>query len=294
MHSHSRSTHFFSRKHLSRLLIAISIFSVSPFNFAQASPTELAATPPALTKILAMPHRAEARERDSQRNPAKTLAFFDVKPHHSVVEIWPGGGWYTDILAPYLRTNGEFFAAHFNPESSVDFFQKSRTEFETKIEAMPILYDQTIITVFDPPERIAIAPANSADRVLTFRNIHNWYMRGAGEAKLTAAFESFFTTLKPGGILGVVEHRLPESRPLKDQDQSGYMKQSYVISIAQAVGFELVETSEINANPLDTADHPNGVWTLPPRLRIDETQKPQYIKIGESDRMTLKFLKPKK
>lgn len=262
------------------------------FCAAFIAPTLLASTNP-LDEAIAMPHRIEAAQRDNQRNPKATLEFFEVKPHHSVVEIWPGGGWYTQILAPYLRQNGELYAAHFNPESSVEFFTKSRTEFEAMIAAAPELYDETIVTTFDPPQLNAIAPPNSADRVLTFRNIHNWYMRGAGEAKLSAAFESFYTALKPGGLLGIVEHRLPESRPLSDQDESGYMKQSFVIAMAEAAGFKLIATSEINANAKDNANHPNGVWTLPPRLRIDDSLKAQYANIGESDRMTLKFQKPK-
>lgn len=244
------------------------------------------------TFMLDAPHRSESSPRDQYRNPAETLEFFEVKKHHSVVEIWPGGGWYTEILAPLLRSEGEYYAAHFNPDSEVEYFRTSLANFQETLEQSPSLYDQTMVTVFDPPTHTTIAPAAVADRILTFRNVHNWYMRGAGEEKLTAAFKSFYEALKPGGLLGVVEHRLPENRPDSDQVESGYMKQSYVIQIAESVGFEFTGSSEINANPKDTADHPNGVWSLPPRLRVDDELKKKYQAIGESDRMTLKFRKP--
>ena len=262
----------------------------SLFILVNFSSISVAAT--SLDSVLEMPHRAQSQLRDQFRNPAETLAFFEVKPHHSVVEIWPGGGWYTEILGPFLRQNGEYYAAHFNPEASREFFRNSRLSFSNKIEASPELYDQTMTTVFEPPKLLTIAPPGIADRVLTFRNIHNWYMRGAGEETLQSAFQSFYTALKPGGLLGIVEHRLPESSSDKMQNDSGYMKQSYVIKMAESAGFRFIESSEINANPKDSADHPNGVWTLPPRLRIGDPEKGKYRDIGESDRMTLKFRKP--
>ena len=247
-----------------------------------------------LEYILSGDHRsADNKARDRYRHPAQTLAFFGVEPDMTLVEIWPGGGWYTEILAPYLRKEGKLYAAHFSPDSSRDYFRQSRKTFLEKLEADPAHYDRVEVTRFDPPKETGIAPPASADRVLTFRNVHNWYMRGGGKERLSAAFDSFYTALKPGGILGIVDHRLPGDRPLADQEESGYMRQDYVIEQAEAAGFELVAKSAINNNPRDTADHPAGVWTLPPSLRLDEENREHYKAIGESDRMTLKFVKPK-
>lgn len=248
-----------------------------------------------LKAVLKGEHRSEAFvARDKYRNPKETLKFFGVKPKMTVVEIWPGGGgWYTEILAPYLRDKGKLYAAQFNPDSDIKYFQRGRKKFLEKIAAKPDIYDRVEVTTFDPPEHVDIAPPASADYVLTFRNVHNWYMYGSGEERLVSAFKAFYDVLKPGGLLGVVEHRLPASRPLSDQDKSGYMRQDYVIQIAEKVGFKLVDESEINANPKDTADHPKGVWTLPPSLRLKDKDRERYVAIGESDRMTLKFKKPK-
>lgn len=232
---------------------------------------------------------AKNSERDKFRHPAQTLAFFGLKPNMSVVEISPGGGWYSEILAPALKDNGKFYAAHF-PKDATGFYQRSRSEFEQKVTQDP-RFSKVIVTEFAPVTHTELAPANSADMVLTFRNVHNWYM-GKNKDGALSAFKSFYTALKPGGTLGVVEHRLPEARADDDQKSSGYMKQSYVIEIAKQAGFELVASSEINANPKDTADHPKGVWTLPPSLRLGEQDADKYKAIGESDRMTLKFKKP--
>lgn len=210
----------------------------------------------------------------------------------TVVEIWPGQGWYTEILAPVLRTSGLLYAAHFNADSTSEFFRDSRKQFEQMLAARPELYDKVIVTSFNPPAHSDIAPPGSADMVLTFRNVHNWYMRGGGDERVVQAFAAMYRALKPGGILGVVEHRLPANRPLTDQENSGYMREDYVISMAQAAGFRLLGRSGINANPRDTADHPKGVWTLPPTLRMGDVDRDRYLVIGESDRMTLKFIRP--
>jgi predicted methyltransferase len=245
-----------------------------------------------LQKVVKNEVRAESSQRDKYRHPHETLTFFNVKPSHSVVEIWPGGGgWYTEILAPYLKADGLLYAAQFNEDSTSDYFRKSRKQFIEKIKSQPDLYDELRVTSFNPPGYTAIAPAGSVDRVLTFRNIHNWYMRGGGDERLLAAFKAFYTALKPDGVLGVVEHRLPESRPPGDMESSGYMQQSYVVKMAGKAGFKLLESSEINANPKDTAQHPEGVWTLPPSLRLGDKDRKKYLAIGESDRMTLKFVK---
>lgn len=244
------------------------------------------------TDILNAPHREVTAHRDQYRHPLETMAFFDVQPNMTVVEVWPGAsGWYTEILAPYLRNQGKFYAAQFNEDSTSTFYRESREQFLGKLEASPGLYDQVIVTAFNPPEYVDIAPVGSVDRVLTFRNIHNWYMRGGGDERVLAAFSAFYKALKPGGILGVVEHRLPATRPDSEQEASGYMKEDYVIRLAEKAGFKLVAENEVNANPADTTLHPKGVWTLPPTLRLGDEQRDYYHAIGESDRMTLKFIK---
>lgn len=234
---------------------------------------------------------ADQRLRDEYRNPQQTLRFFDVKADMKVAEISPGGGWYTNILAPLLKDKGELYAAHFFiDENTRDFFRNSREKFENRVKNEES-FSNIVVTTFDAGKKFPVAPDNSLDRVLTFRNVHNWYMRH-GDEGVENALQIFFNALKKGGMLGVVEHRLPEDRPLSEQQSSGYMKQSYVLKAAEAVGFQLVAASEINGNPLDTADHPKGVWTLPPRLRLGDQNKDRYLNIGESDRMTLKFIKP--
>ncbi len=160
-----------------------------------------------------------------------------------------------------------------------------------KLDNRPDIYDRVEVTTFNPPEHTTIAPPGSADRVLTFRNAHNWYMRG-GDSRIQTAFEAFYRALKPGGILGVVDHRLPPDQPRSKQRQSGYLHQAYVVEQARQAGFEWLAHSDINANPADGADHPEGVWTLPPTLRLGDKNREKYRAIGESDRMTLKFVKP--
>ena len=235
-------------------------------------------------------HRPGAHmERNQYRNPVETLMFFGVRPDMTVVEIWPGGsGWYTEVLAPLLREEGALYAAQFPPDSDIDFYTRSLRQYHEKLASRPDIYDRVQVTHLWPPEHTDIAPAGSADRVLTFRNVHNWAKAG----KTEAFFDSFYKALRPGGILGVVEHRAPEGRPLEAQIESGYMTEAYVIGMAEKAGFELVERSEINANPDDDADHPEGVWTLPPTLRLGDENREKYREIGESDRMTLKFVKP--
>lgn len=246
-----------------------------------------------LAAVLASAHRSsDAMARDSHRHPCETLMFFGVRSNMTVVEIWPGAGWYADILAPLLGPKGIYYAAHFNPASPSDFYRDTRHTFEAHLTDTPNLMGRTRLTTFDPAGDEAIAPPASADIVLTFRNIHNWYMRGGGDHRVQAAFKKMYVVLKPGGVLGVVEHRLPASRPLTEQEGSGYMRQDYVVQMAEAAGFRLVASSEINANPVDTADHPNGVWSLPPTLRGGVPDRERYIATGESDRMTLRFVKP--
>jgi predicted methyltransferase len=229
--------------------------------------------------------------RDEYRHPQQTLRFFGIQPEMTVVEIWPGAGWYSNILAPLLKDKGQYYAAHFliNDKTS-NYYKTSQAAFAEKVQSYAP-FSKVKLTAFDPKEGSDIAPAGSSDAVLTFRNIHNWYMR-QGEEGVEKAFATFFKTLKKGGVLGVVEHRLPETMADDMQLKSGYMKQSFVIEKAQQAGFKLVASSEINANPLDNAQHPKGVWTLPPGLALGEEDMAKYLAIGESDRMTLKFVKP--
>ena len=233
---------------------------------------------------------AKNSARDEYRHPAQTLAFFGFKPTMTVVEIAPGGGWYSEILAPALKEQGTYYAAHFPADSSVGYYQRSLAGFKQKV-AEDERFSSVKITEFAPVTHLDIAPAGSADMVLTFRNVHNWYM-GKDKSGALSAFQAFYKALKPGGTLGLVEHRLAEERADEDQKTSGYMKQSYGVDLAEQAGFELVASSEINANPKDTADHPKGVWTLPTSLRLGEQDADKYKAIGESDRMTLKFKKP--
>jgi len=240
--------------------------------------------PASLQMAVSSPARSTAnRARDTYRHPAETLAFFGVKPGDTVVEMWPGGGWYTEILAPYLKNGGGSLYA-LAPESGLAGVRKliaDKPDAYGSVRAIPF--------VTDAAGPLGIAPG-SVDVVLTFRNVHNWL---AGEKPIAAdVFRQIFLVLKPGGILGVEDHRLPESADSARERDSGYLKTSTVRALAEAAGFRLVSTSEVNANPKDTADWPGGVWTLPPTLKNGAVDRDKYLAIGESDRMTLKFVKP--
>jgi predicted methyltransferase len=240
-----------------------------------------------LQKAIAGKQRSlEHKARDIYRHPQQTLAFFDVKENMTVVEIWPGEGWYTEILAPYLKDKGKLYAAHFSPDAQLSYHKKALEKFVNKMHKQPKIYGNVELTVLEPPEFLQIAPDGSADRVLTFRNVHNWMQND----QAAAVFSAMFKALKPGGILGVVEHR---NSPLKPQDskaESGYVSEDYVIALARNAGFEFLEKSEINANSKDTKDYP--VWALPPSLAFKDKDLDKYLAIGESDRMTIKFIKP--
>lgn len=223
----------------------------------------------------------ENKIRDQYRHPQQTLEFFGLKPNMTVVEIWPGGGWYTEILAPYLAKSGHYIASAPNKGHGSE-------ELAKWMAAHPGIAATVTHSKFDPPDSAHIAPDGTVDMVLTFRNLHNW-MSKKGEKE---AFAAFFKALKPGGILGFVEHRADPKK--KSNSDSGYVKEKEVIKLAKKAGFQLVAKSEINANPKDTKDYPEGVWTLPPVNRHEAADNAKYLAIGESDRMTLKFMKPMK
>lgn len=242
----------------------------------------------------------DAKARDIWRNPAETLNFFEIDPDDTVIEIWPGRGWYTDILAPYLATgSGTLIAAVWD----LNVFEGERrtriegiiADFKSNYAADPETFGTLAYSSFSAQSG-PLADADSVDAVLTFRNVHNW-MGQDYEGKF---FTDAFTALKPGGVLGVVEHRLPSSQTQDPRGASGYVHEDYVKSLAADAGFVFVAGSEVNANPKDTADHPFGVWTLPPSSRTSDRDgnAPEgldaevYRAIGESDRMTLKFKKP--
>mgnify|MGYP000227021133 CR=1 FL=1 len=242
-----------------------------------------------LEAVLASPHRSEAnRARDVYRHPAATLRFFDVEPQMSVVEIWPGGGgWYTEVLAPYLKGCGKYFAASFDPDSEVPFYRLNAEKFAQKLAADPEHYSEVKLMVLQPPDQMVIAAPGSVDRVLTFRNVHNWMKAGHAEK----VFAAMYRALKPGGILGVVEHRAAPDTVQDIRAESGYVSEAHVLQLATQAGFKLMDRSEINDNPKDDREHPAGVWTLPPSLRLGDEGREYYLAIGESDRMTLKFIK---
>ena len=271
-------------KNLLAILATISLLTV-PYSLKAVDNPK----PTALPQILNGKHRsAENKHRDQYRHPEQTLAFFDVQADMTVVEIWPGGGWYTEILAPYLRDQGKLYAAHFSPEYQAPNPKNSLSVFLDKLHKAPKLYDKVEVTVLQPPEHVQIAPDGSADRVLTFRNVHNWMKND----QATAVFNAMFKALKPGGILGIVEHRGSGIKPQDPKAPSGYVTEDYVIALARKAGFEFLAKSEINANPKDSKIYPEGVWTLPPALKLKDKDKEKYLAIGESDRMTLKFIKP--
>lgn len=254
-------------------------------------PTALAAedTTAKLKAIIAGSHRAEAdKARDQYRHPLDTLTWFGVKDNMTIVEIWPGRGWYTDILAPLLKDRGTYYAAGPDPESDSESARNSARTFKEKLAAKPDVFGKAQVTILALPTKTDIAPEGSADMVLTFRNVHNWMAAGQAET----VFQAMYKALKPGGILGVVEHRGDPNTPQDPKAASGYVREDHVIKLAEDGGFKLVDRSEINANPKDTKDYAQGVWTLPPVLRLKEVDKEQYLAIGESDRMTLKFMKP--
>lgn len=228
---------------------------------------------------------AKHKARDQYRHPKQTLEFFGFNNKMTVVEITPGGGWYMEVLAPALKNSGKYIAAQYPDTGKDDYYSNSRKKLLKKIASNKV-YSAVKVSDFVPKKPSELAPKASADLVLTFRNLHNW-----GEVGIAQVFRDAFRALKPNGVLGVVEHRMPVTQNWQKNHRNGYVPKALVVQLAKEAGFTLVASSEMNANPKDTADHPKGVWTLPPALRLKETDKAKYLAIGESDRMTLKFAK---
>ncbi len=234
-------------------------------------------------------HRADSnRMRDAYRHPKETLLFFGFEPDMTVVEIWPGRGWYTEVLAPPLRDRGTLYAADFAlTENTPDWRREMAGNYRARLRALEPIYGKVQVTEL-ARDRSAMAPPASADLVLTFRNVHNWVKGGYAPA----VFAAMYAALKPCGVLGVVEHRAQPGASLDYMNESGYVTEAHVRALAEAAGLVWRASSEINANPNDNKDHPAGVWSLPPTLRLGEQDRARYLAIGESDRMTVKFQRP--
>jgi len=227
------------------------------------------------------------KARDTSRHPKETLDFFQIKPSMKVLEILPGRGWYTEILAPYLAENGKLTVASFGANHQTKYLVNVHKDFVKKIGKEPDVYGMVDVVLFQEDSFLKAIPDASLDMVLTFRNSHNWIRYGGIED----VYAAFNRVLKPGGVLGVVQHRAAKDADPKASAEKGYIPESYLIRLVENTGFELMGASEINANPKDTRDHPEGVWTLPPSYRLKDVDKEKYKAIGESDRMTLRFVK---
>ena len=265
-------------------VLAVLLVAAAHVVAAQAAPDPLAAA-------IANPARTpKFTARDVYRHPLETLRFFGLQPDQTVVEIWPGRGWYMEILAPYLREHGRYYAAIEAPDvAGASREAKENAAFLRKrIAGDRGDFGKVTLTELHPPQLTEICPPGTADVVLTFRNVHNWIAAGDQQAQ----FDAFFKALKPGGVLGVVEHRAKPGTSLEEMSKSGYVDEAYVKKLATTAGFRLEAQSPINDNPKDTKDYPEGVWTLPPTLALGDKDRAKYLAIGESDRMTLKFVKP--
>jgi predicted methyltransferase len=278
-------------------LVTALLVSVSLHSWAGKPALDAAAldtiTAAALDTAIAGEHRSEKNKaRDVFRRPKDTLAFFGFRSDMTVVEIWPGGGWYTEILAPALKESGKLYAAQYTVNPSYGYQRRYFGSFLTKLGQTPDLYRDVEITALDFPYELDIAPVGTADMVLTFRNAHNWVNPGYGTQAATLAFKVMFDTLKPGGVLGIVDHRWPDPATEDPDAENGYVSEERTTELAAAAGFELAARSDMHRNEKDDHEHPQGVWTLPPSLALGDENRDKYVAIGESDRMTLKFIKP--
>jgi len=247
-----------------------------------------------LDEILASEHRSEkSSARDQYRNPKQTIEFFGTKPTDHVLEMWPGTGWYSEILAPYVKEQGKYTAATFSTDNITSdnkrdaFWSRTALKYKKKMSDKA-LYGDVVFTEFAPPQKYRCAEASSVDVAYVVRTMHIWDEEGI----LQQGIESIYDALKPGGVLAVVQHRGQASTSIGSVAVEGYLDERYVVEVAEKAGFQLVDTSEINANASDTKDYPKGVYALPPTLAMGKKDKARYLAIGESDRMTLKFVKP--
>jgi predicted methyltransferase len=248
------------------------------------------ATAQALDNILADPHRSEPdRARDRYRHPKETLLFFGIRPEMTVLEVWPEPGWYTDIIAPLLRDRGKYYAGIIEPDPTSQSRTRRLESFHNKLASDPTIYGKAMIVTY-PSHGGDAVPPGTVDLVVTFRNLHNWMADDTAASMLATAYRA----LKPGGVLGVVDHRGNPALAQDPKAKSGYVTEEYAIKVIEAQGFRLLGTSEVNANPKDTKDYEQGVWTLPPSYRLGDKDREKYAEIGESDRFTLKFEKPVK
>ena len=269
-----------------RLLFVAALLAAPPA-FATDAPPVTAAK---LAQAIDSPQRtAENRARDTWRHPQETLLFFGIEPDMQVLELWPGGAWYTEILAPFLAPDGRLAVTNFDPAGPADKpATRYAKEFADKLAADAARFGAVEVIQIDPPAKLVLGDANSYDLVVTFRNNHGWINGGYHDSVYAEAFR----VLKPGGVMGVVQHRAKEGAEAVASAKTGYVPEAFVVEAAQRAGFELAGRSEVNANPKDTKDHPEGVWTLPPSYRLGDVDRAKYAAIGESDRMTLKFRKP--
>jgi predicted methyltransferase len=246
-------------------------------------------TAEALTTILAGDQRSsENRARDVYRHPKETLLFFGIRPEMRVLEVWPEPGWYTEVIAPLLREKGKYYAGVIAPDPSSKYITQRLEDYRAKLASRPALYDRVEVVTF-PNDGSDAVPPGSVDMVVTFRNLHNWMARGTA----AQALATMYRALKPGGVLGVAEHRGNPAVAQDTQAKSGYVNEDYAVKMIEAQGFRLVAKSEVNANPKDTKDYEQGVWTLPPTYRLGAKDHDKYAAIGESDRFTLRFVKPR-
>lgn len=251
-----------------------------------------AASLAALEQVLQGPQRSAAnRARDIYRHPRETLEFFAIRDNQTVMEVWPGaGGWYTEVLAPLLRGRGRYIAAGYDPSADSKFTQDSVRTFRAKLDAAPEVYDKVEVAALQFPAALAPVPPGSVDLIVTFRNLHNWIARDEVAPAMLAAM---FAALKPDGVLGVVDHRADPAVPADPRARLGYVNEQFAIDLIERAGFEFIGSSEINANAKDTRDYDQGVWTLPPTWRLGDRDRDRYAAIGESDRFTLRFRKPR-
>ncbi|MGH8139170.1 MAG: class I SAM-dependent methyltransferase [Steroidobacteraceae bacterium] len=244
----------------------------------------------ALDNILAGTHRSEQnRARDVYRHPKETLLFFGMRPEMNVLEVWPEPGWYTEVIAPLVKDRGKYHAAVIAADPQSKYVTARLVDYHDKLAERPDLYGRVAVVTF-PTDGSDVVPPRSLDMIVTFRNIHNWMARDSAGP----AFATMYKALKPGGVLGVTEHRGNPAVPQDPKAKSGYVNEDYAIRLIEGQGFRLVGESQVNANPKDTRDYEQGVWTLPPTYRLGEQDRQKYAAIGESDRFTLKFVKPKR